>query len=101
MTAVNSEILGDALIALGKNIKSGRCQPSQEQMDHVFSEMEKAVDISISKEAACGMLGISRSTFDAKVASGKLPHGKHRRGFKELYFSKREIINASRNERYL
>lgn len=88
---VNDDILGSALIAVGKKVRAGRCEMSQEQMDRIFSEIEKAIDVPVSKEEACVMLGISRSTFDAKVASGELPEGRHRRGFKEKIWIKREL----------
>ena len=92
MSVENNEILGDALIALGRRIKAGKCELSQEQADSIFFEIEKAIDIPISKEQACSMLGISRSTFDARVAAGQLPKGRHRRGFKELIWFKNELL---------
>ena len=92
MGVVNDEMLGNALIALGKRVRAGKCEMSQEQLDRIFSEVEKAVDVTISKEEACGLLGISRSTFDARVAAGELPQGRHYRGFKELRWTKREIL---------
>ena len=85
-------MLGDALIALGRRVKAGKCELSQEQADGIFAEIEKAVDVPISKEQACSMLGISRSTFDARVAAGQLPKGRHRRGFKELIWFKNELL---------
>ena len=85
-------MLGDALIALGRRVKAGKCELSQEQADGIFAEIEKAIDVPISKEQACSMLGISRSTFDARVAAGQLPKGRHRRGFKELIWFKNELL---------
>lgn len=96
MTAVNDELLGDAFIAIGKRIKAGKCEMSQEQKDRIFSELEQSVDIPISKEQACSLLGISRSTFDARVAAGELPEGRHRRGFKEKIWIKRELYESVR-----
>lgn len=92
MSVENNEMLGDALIALGRRIKAGKCELSQEQADGIFAEIEKAIDVPISKEQACSMLGISRSTFDARVAAGQLPKGRHRRGFKELIWFKNELL---------
>ena len=92
MSVENNEMLGEALIALGRRIKAGKCELSQEQADGIFAEIEKAVDVPISKEQACSMLGISRSTFDARVAAGQLPKGRHRRGFKELIWFKNELL---------
>lgn len=98
MGTVNDEILGNALIAVGKRVKAGKCEMTQEQMDQVFNGIQDAVDIPISKEQACSMLGISRSTFDAKVLAGELPKGQHRRGFKELVYYKRDIIKYSKEK---
>lgn len=92
MGIVTNDLLGDALIALGKRVKAGKCEMSQEQAEKLFSELEGAVFVPISKEQACSILGISRSTFDAKVASGQLPKGIHRRGFKEKVWNKRDLI---------
>ena len=91
MNAENSILLGEALIALGRRIKAGKCEMSQEQAERLMEEIESAVDVPVSKEQACAMLGISRSTFDARVAAGELPKGRHRRGFKELVWYKREL----------
>lgn len=99
MTAVSKDMLGDLLIVAGRRIKSGKCEMSQEQIERVFGELESAVDVPISKEQACGLLGMSRSTFDSKVASGIFPKGKHRRGFKELCWDKNELIKRAKNER--
>ena len=92
MSVENNEILGNALIALGRRVKAGKCELSQEQADGIFAEIEKAIDVPISKEQACSMLGISRSTFDARIAAGQLPKGRHRRGFKELIWFKNELL---------
>lgn len=94
MSAVNEELLGNALIAVGKRMRAGKCEMSQEQMDAMFDQIQDAIDVPVSKEEACAMLGISRSTFDAKVAAGELPEGQHRRGFKEKIWFKRQLKNG-------
>lgn len=48
-------------------------------------------DVPISKYSACVYLSIARSTFDKYVSTGKLPQGKKRQGFKELYWTKAEL----------
>lgn len=92
MNAVSKESLGDALILIGRRIKAGKCELSQEQSETIFRELENSMDVPISKEQACAILGISRSSFDNKVSQGLLPKGRHRRGFKELYWVKRELL---------
>ncbi len=94
MNAINNETLGQVLISVGKRVKAGKCEMSQEQMDTIFHGIESAVDIPISKEDACAYLGISRATFDMRVSSGQLPEGRHRKGFKEKIWYKRELKDA-------
>lgn len=47
----------------------------------------------ISKYQAYSYLNMSRATFDNLVREGKLPKGKKRQGFKELFWDKRELDN--------
>ena len=88
---ISEEILGNAFIAVGKRIKAGKCSMTQEQASLIMDELQKSMDVEVSKEEACAMLGISRSTFDQRVADGKLPEGRHVRGFKEKRWNKKEL----------
>ena len=45
----------------------------------------------MSNYEACIYLGLARSTFDKYVANGIIPKGKHRAGFKELYWIKKDL----------
>ena len=45
----------------------------------------------LSKEQACSYLNMSRSKFDDLVKHNILPHGRKRRGFKELVWYKDEL----------
>ena len=51
----------------------------------------------LSKYQACEYLGVSRATFDNYVREGKLPKGKKEAGFKELSWSKKELIESIKN----
>lgn len=51
----------------------------------------------MSKYQACEYLGISRATFDNYVREDKLPKGKKEAGFKELSWSKKELIESIKN----
>lgn len=94
MGAIDNEILGQVIISVGKKVRAGKCEISQEQMDAIFRDIENAVDVPISKEEACDYLGISRATFDMRVSSGQLPDGIHRKGFKEKIWYKRGLKDA-------
>lgn len=65
-------------------------------------EMNKALDMlrkyanpeeKLSKEQACRKLGISRATFDNKVRAGKIPTGRKQRGFKELFWTNKDLAS--------
>lgn len=45
----------------------------------------------MSKEQACNYLNLSRSRFDDLVRERKIPRGKKRVGFKELYWYQDEL----------
>lgn len=88
---MDSVTLGKALVSVGKSMERGECSVSQETCDKIFRELTDAMSIPMSKEQAFSYLQISRSTFDARVAEGKLPKGRKRRGFKELFWFKNEL----------
>lgn len=45
----------------------------------------------LSKYQACQYLNVSRATFDNYVREGKLPKGKKEAGFKELFYTKKDL----------
>lgn len=47
--------------------------------------------IKMSKYQACQYLNISRATFDNYVREGKLPRGKKEAGFKELFYTQKDL----------
>ena len=47
--------------------------------------------IRLSKYQACAYLNISRASFDNYVRSGKLPKGLKQAGFKELFWTKKDL----------
>lgn len=50
----------------------------------------------LSKEQACKYLNLSRSRFDDLVRERKIPRGKKRMGFKELYWYEDELEGCKR-----
>ncbi len=82
------KLLTKLLRDTANKIDAGTCELSEEeatQMLEVFSH------IALSKEQACIYLNMSRSRFDDLVRQGKLPKGKKRVGFKELFWYKDEL----------
>ena len=48
-------------------------------------------DRKFSKYQACKYLNISRATFDKYIREGKIPKGKKKAGFKELFWKESEL----------
>lgn len=45
----------------------------------------------LSKYQACQYLNVSRATFDNYVREGLIPRGKKQAGFKELFYTKKDL----------
>lgn len=92
-----------ALITLRKmlsqiidDIDAGNSNLEEEEEIAILSTMTNIMDkrVKLSKYQACNYLGISRATFDNYIREGKLPKGKKEQGFKELFWTKKELTEA-------
>lgn len=71
-----------------KRIEADDCELSDEEA----LEIAKVIGHRpMSKEQACTYLNLSRSRFDDLVRENKIPRGKKRVGFKELYWYQDEL----------
>ena len=68
------------------NISEEDCIKLLELVNEVSNPNEK-----LSKYQACALLKISRAKFDAKVAEGVIPKGRHQQGFKEIFWIKKDL----------
>lgn len=82
------KLLTKLLRDTANKIDTGTCELSDEEATQM---LEVLSHIALSKEQACIYLNISRSRFDDLVRQGKLPKGKKRVGFKELFWYKDEL----------
>lgn len=82
------KLLTKLLRDTANKIDTGTCELSEEEATQM---LEVLSHIALSKEQACIYLNISRSRFDDLVRQGKLPKGKKRVGFKELFWYKDEL----------
>ena len=82
------KLLTKLLIDTANKINAGTCELSEEEATQM---LEVLSHIALSKEQACIYLNMSRSRFDDLVRQGKLPKGKKRVGFKELFWYKDEL----------
>ena len=79
---------------IADKIDSDTCELTEEQAMEIMSVIGHEV---LSKDEACSYLNISRSKFDGLIREGKLPKGRKRRGFKELFFYKDELSDYLNN----
>jgi len=82
------KLLTKLLRDTANKIDAGTCELSEEEAAQM---LEVLSHIALSKEQACIYLNMSRSRFDDLVRQGKLPKGKKRVGFKELFWYKDEL----------
>ena len=82
------KLLTKLLRDTANKIDAGTCELSDEEATQM---LEVLSHIALSKEQACIQLNMSRSRFDDLVRQGKLPKGKKRVGFKELFWYKDEL----------
>lgn len=55
--------------------------------------------VKMSKYQACRYLNVSRATFDNYVREGKLPRGKKEAGFKELFWTQKDLDEFKKKSR--
>lgn len=68
------------------NLTPEECEEIIDYLSSIINKNEK-----LSKYQACKYLKISRATFDNYVRAKKLPVGRKQRGFKELYWYKKDL----------
>lgn len=92
--AINT--LRKALVQIISDIDAGNTNLEEDEEMEILSTITRVMDkkAKLSKYQACNYLGISRATFDNYVREGKLPKGKKEQGFKELFWTKKELTEA-------
>lgn len=76
---------------IADDIDAGTCELNDEEASDLVEIISHR---AMSKEEACSYLNLSRSRFDDLVREGRLPKGRKRKGFKEVYFYKDELDKA-------
>lgn len=99
------EIIKSLLKGIIDDIDAGNTNIDEDEAIKIAKTLsEFRRDNGISKYEACKYLNISRATFDNYIREGKLPKGKHKVGFKELFYYKKdldEFVRKSRNSHSL
>lgn len=88
--------LRKALVQIVSDIDAGNSNLDEAEELEILSTINTVMDknVKLSKYQACDYLGVSRATFDNYVREGKLPKGKKEQGFKELFWTKKELKEA-------
>ncbi len=89
-----ASMVGDAIIKIGEKIKAGTSELTE---DEAIAVLKACVHEPMSREQVCEYLNVSNGKFYELVTLGKIPAGRKRRGFKELYWYKDEIDDAVAN----
>lgn len=95
MSKLIKSIISKLLRGLADRVDSDTCELNEQQAMEIMSVIGHEV---LSKDEACGYLNLSRSRFDSLVLEGKIPRGKKRKGFKELFWYKDELIKIKNKE---
>lgn len=95
MSKLIKSVVSKLLRGLADRVDSDTCELNEQQAMEIMSVIGHEV---LSKDEACSYLNLSRSRFDALVLEGKIPRGKKRRGFKELFWYKDELIKIKNEE---
>lgn len=83
--------LGEEFIRVGKDLKAGNSNMTEEE---AIDLLDNFAHIQISREEVCQEMNINNSKFYDLVNLKRIPAGRKRRGFKELYWWKDEIREA-------
>lgn len=86
-------IIRSLLLKIVDNIDAGNSNISSEEAIEVAKILASYTDktVRLSKYQACDYLNVSRASFDNYVRSGKLPKGIKESGFKELFWTKKDL----------
>lgn len=86
-------LIKELLLKVIDSIDSGNSNITEEEAIELTKVIQSYTDREkkLSKYQACQYLNISRATFDNYVKVGILPKGKREAGFKELFYTKKDL----------
>lgn len=90
------KVIRELLLKIVDDIDAGNSNISESEEIEIIDCLKRLTDRQrrLSKYEACRYLNISRATFDNYVRSGKIPRGKKIAGFKELSWSRKNLMIA-------
>ena len=87
------KVIRDLLLKIVDNIDAGNSNITEKEALELTKVLQSYTDktIKMSKYQACQYLNISRATFDNYVREGNIPRGKKEAGFKEKFWTKKDL----------
>ena len=98
------KIIRKLLLDVVDDIDAGNSNLTEEEALKAIETLKAFTnkDKRLSKYAACKYLNVSRATFDNYVREGSIPRGKKEAGFKELFYTKKDLddfIRKAKNKK--
>lgn len=81
------------MLRIVADIDTGNSNCSEAELDSLVKVIKSYTDKTrkLSKYQACQYLNVSRATFDNYVRAGLLPRGCKEQGFKELFWTLKDL----------
>jgi predicted DNA-binding transcriptional regulator AlpA len=93
-------IIKNLLLNIIRDIDSGNSNISEKEALEIIGVIKNFTDKTqrLSKYQACQKLNISRATFDNMVREGSIPRGQKVAGFKELFWTDKDLDKVIKNK---
>jgi predicted DNA-binding transcriptional regulator AlpA len=93
-------IIKNLLLNIIRDIDSGNSNISEREALEIIGVIKNFTDKTqrLSKYQACQKLNISRATFDNMVREGSIPRGQKVAGFKELFWTDKDLDKVIKNK---
>lgn len=87
------KVIRNLLEKIITDLDSGNSNITEEEALKLTKVLQSYTDktVKMSKYQACKYLNVSRATFDNYVREGSIPRGKKEAGFKELFYTKKDL----------
>lgn len=87
------KIIRNLLEKIITDLDAGNSNITEEEAIELIKVIQSYTDktVKMSKYQACKYLNVSRATFDNYVREGSIPRGKKEAGFKELFYTKKDL----------
>lgn len=87
------KIIRELLLKIVDSIDAGNSNITASEAIEIAKVLASYTDktVRLSKYQSCTYLNMSRASFDNYVRSGKLPRGLKQSGFKELFWTKKDL----------